>query len=116
VSRLLLAYRTLANIVGVLLIVLVFVVLPLNELHNLNAAWIPAGTTAQTVGAKLAMYLGITHGWLYMGFLVTAFLLSRRAQWGIGFTLMTLFLGTVPIASFWAEHNATALVRSRHQV
>ena len=115
-TRLLQAYRLLANVVGVLLIVLVFIVLPLDQLHSVNAAWIPEGTTAQTLGSHLAMYLGITHGWLYMTFLVTAFALSRRAKWSIGFTLMTLVFGTVPIASFWAEHNATAMVRAHFQV
>ena len=115
VNRLLLAYRLLANTVGVLLIVLVFIGLPLNELHRLNDAWIPVGTTAQDVGAHISLYLGITHGWLYMTFLITAFALSRRANWRIGFTLMTIFLGTVPIASFWAEHNATRVVREHFQ-
>jgi hypothetical protein len=46
-----------------------------------------------------------------MLFLVMAFLLSRRAAWPIGFTLVTLLCGTVPILSFWAEHRATARVR-----
>ena len=115
-SRLLLAYRILANTVGVLLIVLVFIGLPLNELHNVNAAWFPKGTTAQQIGEHIAYYLGVTHGFLYMSFLATAFLLSRAAKWSIKFTVMTLLLGTVPIASFWAERNATATVRQVHHV
>lgn len=116
VSRLLLAYRILANTVGVLLIVLVFIALPLDQLHNLNSAWIPAGTTAQVIGSHIGMYLGVTHGFLYMAFLLTAFTLSRAAKWRLFFTFMTLLLGTVPIASFWAEHNATRAVREHFQV
>jgi integral membrane protein len=45
-----------------------------------------------------------------MIFLVMAFLLSRRAKWPIGFTLVTLLCGTVPILSFWAERRATTAV------
>lgn len=57
--------------------------------------------------------LGVAHGWLYMIFLVMAFLLSRQARWPIGFTLVTLLCGTVPILSFWAERRATARVRAQ---
>ncbi len=49
-----------------------------------------------------------------MIFLVTAFLLSRKARWPIGFTVVTLACGTIPLLSFWAEHRATARVRAEH--
>lgn len=110
-SRLLLAYRTLANVVGVLLIVLFFVGLPLNELHRLNEAWFTEGTSIQQFGADVSKYLGITHGWLYMTFVGTAFALSRKAKWSVGFTITTILLGTIPIVTFWAEHRATRRVR-----
>ena len=48
-----------------------------------------------------------------MIFLLFAFMLSRRAEWRPGFTLVTLRAGTVPILSFWAEHRATKDVRRR---
>lgn len=108
----LLRYRVLANVVGVLLIVLVLVGLPLNELHRVNAGWFPVGTHAQTAGAWISKNLGVAHGWLYMIFLVMAFILSRKAKWDIAFTFTTLLCGTVPILSFWAEHRATARVRA----
>jgi integral membrane protein len=109
----LLRYRVMATIVGVLLIVLVLVGLPLNELHHLNAGWFPAGTSAQTTGAWISKNLGVAHGWLYMLFLVVAFWLSRKARWDIVFTLTTLVCGTIPILSFWAEHRATRRVREQ---
>ena len=103
-----------ANIVGVLLIVLVLVGLPLNELHHINQSWVPLGTSAQTKGAWISRNLGIAHGWLYMIFLVVAALLSRKAKWSITFTVTTLLAGTVPILSFWAEHRATKAVHAEH--
>lgn len=109
----LLRYRVMANIVGVLLIFLVLIGLPLNELHRLNPAWFPVGTTAQSAGDWISRWLGVAHGWLYMIFLVMAFWLSRKARWDLRFTAVTLICGTIPILSFWAEHRATRQVRAQ---
>ena len=105
-------YRVMATVVGVLLIVLVLVGLPLNEAHLLNPAWFPVGSTPQRVGDAISQYLGVAHGWLYMIFLVVAFVLARKARWPLGFTLVTLVCGTVPVLSFWAERRATERVRA----
>jgi integral membrane protein len=111
VKRTLLAYRVMATVVGVLLIILCLVGLPLNEAHRLDPAWFPLGTSAQQVGDDISKYLGVAHGWLYMIFVVVAFTLSRRARWDLAFTLVTLICGTIPILSFWAERRATSRVR-----
>ena len=116
------AYRVMATIVGVLLIVLCLVGLPLHYGYLVSdASWLadPAVPGADDtagwgwrLGADISKYLGVAHGWLYMIFLVTAFLLSRKARWETGFTVLTLLCGTVPVLSFWAEHRATARVRA----
>ncbi len=98
-------YRVMATVVGVLLIVLILVGVPLKYLAG-------DGTNPQQLGEWITTYLGVAHGWLYMLFLVTAFWLSRRAGWDLGFTIVTLLCGTVPVLSFWAEHRATARVRA----
>lgn len=108
--KLLTAYRVMATVVGVLLIVLVLVGLPLNEAHLVNPAWFPVGTDAQQLGNDISKYLGVAHGWLYMIFVLVAFALSRRAGWELSFTAVTLLCGTVPILSFWAERRATRRV------
>jgi integral membrane protein len=95
-----------ANIVGVLLIVLILIGVPLKYLAA-------DGTGPQEAGEWITTYLGIAHGWLYMLFLVMAFLLSRKARWDLHFTVVTLLCGTVPVLSFWAEHRATARVRAQ---
>jgi integral membrane protein len=102
----LLRYRVMANIVGVLLIVLILVGVPLKYLAA-------DGTSLQHTGEWITTYLGIAHGWLYMIFLVMAFLLARREKWDVPFSLTTLLCGTVPVLSFWAEHRATAQVRAQ---
>ena len=118
----LLRYRVMASIVGVLLVVLILIGVPLANFDGTGMwgvfsstpeIW-SAGSTAHEVGEAITEYLGVAHGWLYMIFLITAFLLSRKARWPIGFTVVTLLCGTIPILSFWAEHRATARVRAEH--
>ena len=107
----LLRYRVMAMVVGVLLIVLCLVGLPLHYGYLAFPDALPKGGTAWQLGSDISKYLGVAHGWLYMIFLITAFLLSRKARWDLPFTITTLLCGTVPILSFWAEHRATRRVR-----
>ena len=115
-------YQVMATVVGVLLVVLVLVGVPLANFDG-TGMWgvvpstpdlVPAGSTPHDVGEAITAYLGTAHGWLYMIFLVTAFMLSRRAGWDLPFTLVTLVCGTIPLLSFWAERRATAKVRAEH--
>jgi integral membrane protein len=121
VKSLLTPYRVMANIVGVLLIVLILVGVPLANFDG-SSMWgifpatpelVTPGSDVNEVGEWITHTLGVAHGWLYMIFLFFAFLLSRRAEWSPAFTLVTLVAGTVPILSFWAEHRATVDVRAR---
>lgn len=117
----LLRYQVMATAVGVLLVVLVLVGVPLANFDGTSMwhvfpstpeVWVE-GSTPHAVGEAITTYLGVAHGWLYMIFLVVAFLLSRQASWSLPFTLTTLACGTIPVLSFWAERRATADVRAR---
>lgn len=118
----LLRYRVMATIVGVLLVVLILIGVPLANFDGSSMwgfipstpAWVTPGSGAQQLGEDITHYLGVAHGWLYMIFLVTAFLLARKALWEPGFTVVTLLCGTVPVLSFWAEHRATQRVRREY--
>ncbi len=110
----LLRYQVMANVVGVLLVVLCLIGLPLHYGYLVAPDAVPKGGQAWQLGADISQYLGVAHGWLYMLFLVMAFMLSRRANWELPFTLTTLVLGTVPVASFWAERRATRRARAEH--
>jgi integral membrane protein len=113
VKRLLTAYRVMATIVGVLLIVLCLIGLPLHWAHLVDPSWFPVGSDGERLGDAISQYLGVAHGWLYMIFVYVAFALSRRARWELGLTLVTLVCGTVPILSFWAERRATRRVQAQ---
>ena len=115
-SRNLTAYRVMATIVGVLLVVLILIGVPLANfdgtsmwgIFDSTPAWVTAGSDVNDLGEMITTYLGVAHGWLYMIFLFSAFLLSRRARWDLRFTLVTLVCGTIPLLSFWAEHPELA--------
>lgn len=98
-------YRVMAYIIGCFLIVLICVGVPLRYLAT-------EGTGLQHAGMDITLVLGTIHGFLYMIFLVVAAILSRVARWPIGFTVLTLVLGTIPFLSFVGEHNATKRVRA----
>ena len=110
----LLRYRVMATVVGVLLIVLCLIGLPLHYGYLLFPDAMPEGGTAYETGAAISQYLGVAHGWLYLIFLIFAFMLGRKARWDMPYLVVTLVCGTVPILSFWAEHRATQRVRAEH--
>jgi integral membrane protein len=113
VKSLLTGYRLMATVVGVLLVVLCLVGLPLHYAHLVDPAWFPVGSDGERLGDAISAYLGVAHGWLYMIFVFVTFALSRRAQWELGFTLVTIVSGTVPLLSFWAERRATRAVQTQ---
>jgi integral membrane protein len=94
-------YRVMANVVGVLLIALVCVAVPLKYL-----AHIPEPTKI----------LGITHGWLYFLFFLTAIDLALRAKWTVKGTVLTILAGTVPFVSFVAERRTTRKTRAGERI
>ncbi|GAA2677833.1 MULTISPECIES: DUF3817 domain-containing protein [Actinoplanes] len=88
----LIRYRTIAWIVGVLLVVLVLVGMPLKYIGDNDAV--------------VAM-IGPLHGFLYMAYLLLTFDLSRRAGWPFGRMIIVMLAGTIPFFSFWAERQVT---------
>ncbi len=115
-------YQVMASIVGVLLIVLCLIGVPLANfdgtpmwgMFDTTPVLVSPGSELQGVGEAITSYLGTAHGWLYMIFLFSAFLLSRRAAWPTGFTIVTLLMGTVPVLSFWSERRASKRLKAEH--
>jgi len=107
VSRLFNAYRVLATIVGVLLMILVFVAVPLKYLSA-------DGSSNADLGETLTSVVGVTHGWMYIAYLGVSLVISRRARWPLGFTLLTMLAGLVPILIFWVEHRVVRRLRSEY--
>lgn len=92
----LLAYRIAAWVTGVGLLVLVFVAMPLKYFGD------QPGPVA---------VVGVTHGFLYMIYIVCTLLLAEKCRWKPLDALIILIAGTIPIASFVAERRVTQRVR-----
>lgn len=114
VKPLLNAYRVLATVVGLSIITLVLVGVPLKYVHSIWPSVLPEGSTGWSIGSNINLYLGTAHGFIYMVFVLVAFMLALRARWPIGFTIVTLLCGTIPFLSFWAEFRAIRKVRDEH--
>lgn len=65
-------------------------------------SWVQGETYSGSTPEWLAL-MWTAHGWFYMGYLITAFLLAMRLRWSVGRTLAVLLAGTVPGMSFVAE-------------
>jgi integral membrane protein len=94
-------YRVMANVVGVLLILLMVVAVPLKHWGG-----IPEPVTV----------LGTAHGWLYALFFLSAVDLALRAKWTLKGAVIALVCGTIPFLSFVAERNVTRKMRAGERV
>ena len=94
-------YRVMANVVGVLLILLICVAVPLKYLADVR---------------EPVVVLGTAHGWLYALFFLSAVDLALRAKWSLKGAVLTVVAGTVPFLSFVAEHTVTRKMRAGERV
>jgi integral membrane protein len=106
VRNLFTAYRVLAFVVGVLLAALA-VGMVLKYL-------LTEGTELQVFGDELTAVVALIHGWVYIVYVVVAFLLSRRAGWSLQFLLLMLLAGLIPFLIFWVEHRVVSRMRAEH--
>ena len=91
-------YRIAAWVTGVGLLILVFIAMPLKYFFGQPG---------------LVAIVGVTHGFLYMVYIVCTLLLAERCRWKPLDALVILIAGTVPLASFFAERRVTSRVRER---
>lgn len=91
-------YRVLANVVGVVLLVLVLVAMPAKYLADRPG---------------LVSAIGPVHGVFYMVYLAATFDVGRRFRWPLMRTVAVMLAGTVPFLSFVAERRTTRLVQAQ---
>ncbi len=91
-------YRVIAWITGIGLLVLVLIAMPLKYFFG---------------QPTLVSIVGVTHGFLYMIYIVCTLLLAERCRWKPVDALVILIAGTIPFASFFAERRVTSRVRER---
>lgn len=104
-TKLFAAYRVLALVVGVLLVV--------GTLGSLCKYLLTDGSTLQRLGDDLTP-IWLVHGWIYMVYVVVAFLLSQKLRWSIPQLGLVLVAGLIPGLIFWVEHRVVVRVREDH--
>jgi integral membrane protein len=83
-----LRYRVMAYITGVLIIVVCFVGIPLQIVaHN----------------TIISNDVATVHGFLYIVYLVFAYILAQKLKMRLGPTILLLLAGTVPVMTFVVE-------------
>ena len=90
-------FRVLAWATGVALLLLVLVAMPVKYLAD---------------DSTLVAVVAPVHGWLYVAYVVTAFVVAYRLRWSPLRTVLLLLAGTVPFMSFVAERRVLRQVRA----
>ena len=98
-------YRVLAFVVGVLLLV--------GTVGSALKYGLPDGGTLQQLGEDLTP-VWLIHGWIYMVYVVVAFVLTQRAGWPLTRFLLMMVAGLVPVLIFWVERRVADQLRAEH--
>jgi integral membrane protein len=106
VRNLFTAYRWLALVVGVLLAFGSLVAFPLK--------YFTAEESSVQEFGEAASVVWLVHGWVFMIYVVVAFVLARRAGWSLQFTGLMLVAGLVPLLIFWVERRVVGRLRDEH--
>jgi integral membrane protein len=97
-NPLLMAYRVLAYVTGVGLILLCASCI----------AWYGFGTAEIAVAV-----VGTIHGWAFMAYAVVAFTLGNKLGWPMSRMALVILAGTVPACSFIAERRVMSDIRAQ---
>jgi len=98
VKNLATAYRILAWVVGINLILVMIGFVGQQTTDELS--WFNRND-------GLISAIDIAHGWMFMALVVMIVVLARRHRWEPWFTITTALFATIPVFSFWAERRAS---------
>lgn len=98
-------YRVLALVVGVLLVV--------GTIGSILKYLLADGTALQQLGEDLTP-IWLIHGWIYMVYVVVAFVLTQRAHWKLTSLLVMLVAGLIPVTIFFVERRVAERLRAEN--
>ena len=104
-TRLFTAYRVLALLVGVLLLI--------GTLDAVLKYGFTEGSSLQQLGDDNA-WVWMIHGWVYIIYVVVAFVLTQKAGWSLPQFLLMMIAGLIPGLIFWVEHRVAVRLREEH--
>lgn len=98
-------YRVLAFVVGILLLV--------GTVGSVLKYGLSDGSDLQQLGEDLTP-VWLVHGWVYIVYVVVAFLLTQKAGWALPRFLLMMIAGLIPGLIFWVEHRVAVQLRAEH--
>jgi integral membrane protein len=101
VNKLFGTYKVLAYVVGVLLLV--------GTISSLFKYLLPEGTALQSLGEAMTP-LWVAHGWIFIIYVIVAFLLTQKARWTIPEFLLMMIAGLIPGLICWVERRVAARI------
>ena len=106
-------YRVLALVVGVLLLVGCLDALLKYGHHIIPVDGLAVGSDLQQFGADYS-WVWMLHGFIYIPYVIVAFLLSQAARWPLSQLALLLVAGLIPGLIFWVEHRVVERLRADH--
>ncbi|MGH3353726.1 MAG: DUF3817 domain-containing protein [Nocardioides sp.] len=100
-NKLFSTYKVLAYVVGVLLLV--------GTISSVFKYLLPEGTALQSLGEAMTP-LWVAHGWIFIVYVIVAFLLTQKARWTIPEFLLMMIAGLIPGLIFWVERRVAARI------
>jgi len=95
--RLLTAYRTLAYLTGVILLIFTIEII-----------------AKYGFGVEGLEWVAIVHGWIYLAYFFVTVYLGIQLRWTWRWMVPVVLAGTIPVMSFVAERKVVARVRAEH--
>ncbi|TQL66304.1 integral membrane protein [Nocardioides albertanoniae] len=100
-NKLFSTYKVLAYVVGVLLLV--------GTICSLLKYLLPEGSALQSFGDAMTP-LWVAHGWIFIVYVIVAFLLTQKARWTVPEFLLMMIAGLVPGLIFWVERRVASRI------
>lgn len=84
------AFRTLSLIEGLSLVILLFIAMPAKYHFGISG---------------VVPIVGMTHGSLWLTYVVMSLMVSHQQKWSVSFWMLTLLVSVVPFACLWLERR-----------
>ncbi|QYJ03241.1 DUF3817 domain-containing protein [Nocardioides panacisoli] len=98
-------YQALAMVVGVLLVA--------GTLDAIAKYGFAEGSSVQRLGEDFD-WIWMIHGWIYIVYVVVAFVLTQKALWPLSRFLLLMVAGLVPGLIFYVERQAARQLREEN--
>ena len=112
-TKLFRTYRVLAFLVGILLLVGTASVLLTGSLESVTLYDVSEGSAAYKIGHPLEL-VWVAHGWVFIIYVIVAFILTQRAKWSIPQFLLMMISGLIPVTIFFVEHFVAKRLRAQY--